>query len=143
MTIIIEYTGTGFNLLFVNYGNTSIRIWEFHNSWGWNTLTWRLQETDNKSNIVEIKKLTNKAWTKNGPTFFDVTAGNRYVIPINLKDGDWEFSDAVEKLKSKSVIVKLVLEVQISPEAENYNVFVGKLESNEIILYPPHGWLPT
>ena len=143
MTVIIEYTRTGFTLVFVNPGETSHKIWEFHNSWGWNTLTWRLMESGDRSNFIEIKKLSKKAWTKNGPTYFELTKGSRSEIPINLMDGDWEIPDAVNKLKSKVIIVKLILDIPVSPEAEMNKVFVGKLETNEILLYPPHHWLPV
>jgi len=143
MTVVIEYADSEFKLVFINQGNASRKIWEFHNSWGWNTLTWILTENDKRTKTIEIKKLRNKAWTKNGPSFFEIPAGSRYVVPINLKDSDWEIPDEVNTLKDKALIIKISLEIPRSPESEMYDVFVGKLDSNEILLNPPHNWLPA
>jgi hypothetical protein len=37
--------------------------------------------------------------------------------------------------------VKVVLEIPESPEASEFNIFTGKVESEWIELSPPHKWL--
>ena len=141
MTIITEYAYTSFNLLFLNQGSKPRRIWEFDNSWGWNTLTFKVYDLQNKTSAIKIKKLSTKGWTKNGPTFFEVDAGSRYNVPINLRDNDWEIPGEADPLKTKDVVVKVILDIPPSAEAKEFGVFVGALESNDIILNPPHKWL--
>ena len=143
MTIIAEYAEKDFRLVFLNHGRQSQRIWEFDNSWGWNTLTWMIGENGNRSQMAEIRKLQTRAWTKNGPVFFELSAGDRRIIPVSFLDGQWELPTGLNAFKNKTVIVKARLDIPASPEATSNQVFVGTLESNELLLSPPHGWLQS
>jgi hypothetical protein len=143
MTIKIRYSNAKLNITFVNPDNISLRVWEFDNSWGWNTLKWMITyKSDERKNIIKITKLQKKGWTKNGPTFFEISPNSGYSISNDFSDGDWEFPQEINAIKTMPVILKCILDIPDSPEAIIYDVFTGKLESNEIILNPPHKWLP-
>jgi hypothetical protein len=139
MRIEINHTDDKLFLLIVNDTDNTVRIWEFHNSWGWFALKW-IVHTKNDNSTIEIKKLETKAWTKNHPDFFEISPGSVHTVLINFSDGDWQIPE-VGNFKEKVLILKCVLEIPPSPEAGKFNVFVGKLESNEIAVPPPHRWL--
>lgn len=115
------------------------RIWEFRNSWGWDSISFHLKkESEEKTRII---KRMPRDWTRNMPSFFVLKQGESREIQLNINDGWWDKGENLSNLKDVPVLVRACLKIGPSPEAEKYGVFVGTVLSDWVVSMPPHGWL--
>ncbi|MBE9072208.1 hypothetical protein [Microcystis sp. LEGE 08355] len=123
----------------LNTSSKEVRLWELENSWGWYSISLLLREDSDKQ--TQVIKRTSRDWTKNGPYFFVLSPGEARKIPLNTKDGWWDWNHGVSELKNKLISIRARLEIDPSPEAKKYSVFVGSVLSDWVVSLPPHSWL--
>jgi hypothetical protein len=68
-------------------------------------------------------------FTKNAPSTFLVKPGEHQVYPIRL-DEWWKTHPALPKTDEMPISLKAVCEVSTTPEASQYKVWTGRLESH-------------
>ena len=123
----------------LNTSSEELRLWELDNSWGWFAFSIEIiGEVHQESRIIRRGL---REWTKNGPVYFTLVPGESRTISLRLKDGWWDLPEDIAKLKDEPLSVLARYEVASTPEARQYDVFVGSVVSNRVISEPPHGWL--
>jgi len=128
----------------VNATGGEQRLWDWHNSWGWYALAAQARERTGRS--FEIKREL-RDWSKNGPTAFVLSPGERHEVLLDLRDGSWEIVAAesvdVVHLQDQPLELRARLRIEPTPEAERLGVFTGTVFSDWIVSTPPHDWLPA
>jgi len=81
---------------------------------------------DRKKFVLSKKQ---EGFTKNFPSTFGVEPGEHQVYPIKL-DERWETHPALPKTDEMPITLKAVYEVSTTPEASQYKVWTGRLESH-------------
>jgi len=127
-------------LIFKNNGHNTIKIWEFHNSWGWHTIFLQLKKMNSNEEFT-LTKLKQIGWTKNFPSFIEIHSRESHKLNIFPREKGWESEKDLSVLKNLSLMVKAVLEIPETPEAKEFGIFVGKVESEWLLSEPPHLWL--
>ncbi len=127
-------------LRFANPTDTAVRIWEFHNAWGWDALALTVKSLE-APYLFTLMKRQQMGWTKSGPSFTEIPAFGRYTQELLPREAWWESDGDVALVKDHTLLVKAVLEIPESPEAETLGVFVGRVESEWVRAQPPHHWL--
>jgi hypothetical protein len=123
-----------------NPGPEAVRIWDRHNSWGWETL---VLDVASAIRPEEIFRLTAKPriWTRNGPGFIEIPPGGSHLVLINPGFPEWEGVERLEPLRTEVMRLQATLRIPPSPEAETYAVIVGEVKSPWQPAEPPHLWL--
>jgi hypothetical protein len=101
-------------------------IWQYWNSWGYQAVSFELTMADGKKFALSKKE---QNFTVNFPSTFAVERGEHQVYPIKL-DEEWEAHPALPKADEIPVALKAVYEVSPTPEASQYKVWTGRLESH-------------
>ena len=130
-----------FNRLSVTILNPSSqdqRLWDLENSWGWDSFSFELKAEAGGQFHIRRKP---REWTKNGPHYFVLLPGGARAVRFDLNDGWWEMED-LAGLQGEAIAARARLQIDPSPEAEQYGIFVGTLLSEWVVSTPPHGWLP-
>jgi hypothetical protein len=123
----------------LNTSSQELRLWELENSWGWFSFSLYLRgEMDEE---VRIIKRMSRDWTKNGPYFYVLSPAESRNIQLNINDGWWDKPASLSKLYNASIYVRTTLNIDPSPEADEFDIFVGTVQSNEILSVSPHLWL--
>jgi hypothetical protein len=126
-----------------NRSAQAIRLWEFHNSWGWFSISVAVR--GGPDGPVQHIRRGPREWTKDGPTYFSLLPGGRQEILLDLRDGWWELETVKPALagwRERPVELRGGLEIEPTPESDRYGVFTGAVHSGWITSSPPHGWLP-
>lgn len=129
----------------VNSSTQELRLWEWHNSWGWYSLA--IQVRGEADRQIEIKRKS-RDWTKNGPVYFIMLPQEKREVLIDLRDGWWEMAEAnsaslaLASWQNRPVGVRARLQIEPTPESDQFGVFTGAVFSGWITSRPPHGWLP-
>lgn len=127
-------------VIFMNHGDDTIRIWEFHNSWGWHTIYLQLKNILSHEEF-RLTKRKQMGWTKNGPGFIELFPHEPHTVKFYPPEEGWESEEDVSGLRHLPLTVKAVLEIPETPEAGEFGIFVGKVESAWMRSEPPHSWL--
>ncbi len=128
------------DLIFKNNNQDTMRIWEFHNSWGWHTLFLVIKKTGSNEEFT-LTKLKQMGWTRNFSSFTEILPHEIYKLNLTPREKWWESENDLSGLEDQNILVKAVLEIPESPEAKEFGVFVGKVESEWVQSDPPHRWL--
>jgi len=100
-------------------------VWEYWNSWGYQTVSFELTTEDGKKFVVSRRQ---EEFTRNFPSTFLIERGEHQVYAIRL-DERWETHPALPKADEMSITLKAIYEVASTPEAAQYKVWTGRLES--------------
>jgi len=128
-----------------NSSAQELRLWEWDNSWGWYSLAF--QARVDSSREIEIRHKS-REWTKNGPTYFIVLPHEKQEVSIDPRDGWWELADAgsvgpeLASWQDRTVEIRVRLQIEPTPESDQFGIFTGTVFSEWIASRPPHGWLP-
>ncbi len=141
MDLILTICSSNLSVTVLNTSSQEFRLWELENSWGWFSFTLYLRGKTHEE--VRIIKRISRDWTKNGPYFYILFPGESREIQLNVNDSWWDKPDNLSRLHDDSIYVCIVLNIDPSPEANEFDVFVGTIQSNEVLSVPPHFWLYT
>jgi len=115
-----------FYVVITNVSGGPQSIWQYWNSWGYQAISFELTMADGKKFVLSKKQ---EGFTKNFPSTFGVEPGEHQVYPIKL-DEWWETHPALPKTDEMPITLKAVYEVSTTPEATQYKVWTGRLESH-------------
>jgi hypothetical protein len=114
-----------FYVVLTNVSNEPQAVWEYWNSWGYQTISFEFTMPNNQRVVVSKRP---HDFNKNFPSTFLIPPGEHQVYPVRL-DKDWEVGSTFSKLGETSVVVKAIYEVSITPESARYKVWTGRVES--------------
>jgi len=115
-----------FYVVITNVSGGPQSIWQYWNSWGYQAISFELTTADGKKFVLSKKQ---EEFTRNFPSTFVVEPGEHQVYPIKL-DEWWETHPALPKTDEMPITLKAVYEVSTTPEASQYKVWTGRLESH-------------
>jgi hypothetical protein len=140
MNINLDVKPNYLNISINNNGSQTLRVWEFGNSWGWNILSLIIKKPDSREQYI-LTRLKTIGWTVNAPTFVSIEPNNKFETLLYQGSKWWEFDQDLSALKNQPFMVKAVLEIPETPEAKEFGIFVGRVESEWVQSEPPHNWL--
>ncbi len=114
-----------FYVVITNVSGGPQSIWQYSNRWGYQAISFELTMADGKKFGLSKKQ---EGFTRNFPSTFVVEPGEHQVYPIKL-DEWWETHPALPKTDEMLITLKAVYEVSVTPEASQYKVWTGRLES--------------
>ena len=114
-----------FYVVLTNVSNESQSAWETWNSWGSRTISFEFTVANNSPILVTRGP---EAFTMNFPSTFLIPPGEHKVYPIRLDK--WWNTAGIPKSTETSVRLKAIYEVSSTPEASQYKVWVGRVESS-------------
>jgi hypothetical protein len=100
-------------------------VWEYWNSWGYQTVSFEVTTTAGQRFVVSRRQ---EAFTVNFPSTFLIEPGEHQVYAIRL-DQRWETHPPLPKANETAITLKAIYEVPPTPEAAQYRVWTGRLES--------------
>ena len=115
-----------FYVVITNVSGGPQSIWQYWNSWGYQAISFELTTADGKKFVLSKKQ---EEFTRNFPSTFVVEPGEHQVSPIKL-DERWETHPALPKTDEMPITLKAVYEISTTPEASQYKVWTGRLESH-------------
>lgn len=115
-----------FYVVLTNISGEPQPVWETWNSWGYQTISFELATSDGKKYIVSK---AHEGFTRNFPSTFLVKPGEHQIYTIRL-DEQWETHPALTKTDELPITLKAVFEVTPSPEAKEFKVWTGRVESH-------------
>ena len=101
-------------------------MWEYGNSWGYQTISFELTAVDGKKFLVSRRE---EDFTRNFPSTFQIEPGEHQVYAIRF-DERWDTQPSLPKTDEESISLKAIYEVPPTPEAARYRVWTGRLESH-------------
>ena len=113
-----------FYVVLTNISNEPQPVWETGNSWGSQTISFEFTLPDKRSVVVSKGP---EYFTVNRPSTFLITPGEHKVYPIRL-DKWWDVG-AIPKSPGILVSLKAIYQVSYTPEAAEYHVSTGRVES--------------
>jgi hypothetical protein len=113
-----------FYVVLTNISNETQPVWETWNSWGSRTISFEFKFGNNPPILVARGP---EAFTINFPSTFLIPPGEHKVYPIRLDR--WWNTAGIPKSDETPVIVRTIYEVPNTPEASQYKVWVGRVES--------------
>jgi len=116
-----------FYVVITNVSGGPQSIWQYWNSWGYQAISFELTTADGKKFVLSKKQ---EEFTRNFPSTFVVEPGEHQVYPIKL-DEWWEAHPALPKTNEMPITLKAVYEVSVTPEASQYKVWTGRVESHD------------
>lgn len=114
-----------FYVVLTNISGLPLAVWESDNSWGYQAISFELTTTEGRK--FAVSKRT-EIFTMNFPSAFLVKPGEHQVYAIHLDDW-WETHPRLPKNDEMPITLKAVYEVTPTPEATEYKVWTGRLES--------------
>jgi hypothetical protein len=114
-----------FYVVLTNVSTEPQAVWEYWNSWGYQTVSFELTTVDGKKFLVTRRQ---GEFTKNYPSTFLIQSGEHQVYAIRL-DEWWETHPLLPKTDEMAIKLKAIYEVHPTPEAAQYKVWTGRLES--------------
>jgi len=115
-----------FYVVITNVSGGPQSIWEYWNSWGNQAISFELTMADGKKFVLSRKQ---EGFTRNFPSTFVLEPGEHQVYPIRL-DEWWETHPALPRTDEMPITLKAVYQVSTTPEATQYKVWTGRLESH-------------
>jgi hypothetical protein len=144
ITLQLTIQGLQLALAVTNSSGRELRAWEWHNSWGWQSLTFELRLDDGLR--VEIAHKA-REWTKNGPDYFSLAPSESCTLSIDLRDGWWELVGgdkarfAQSGWREKPLGLRARLQISSTPESDRLGIFTGIVYSEWTTSHPPNDWL--
>jgi hypothetical protein len=123
-----------FYVVLTNASHTSKSVWDDWNSWGYQVMSFEVTTPDGRKSVISKRP---QGFGKNGPSTFVIPPGEHQVYSIRLDD-EWEVHPALPSNDEMPVSVQAVYDVQSSPEAAKYKVWVGRIESKKYQLNLRH-----
>jgi hypothetical protein len=114
-----------FYVVLTNVSSEPQAVWEDWNSWGYRTISFELTTVDGKKFVVSKRP---GIFTVNFPSTFLIEPGEHQVFAIRL-DQWWETHPSLPKANQTAITLKAIYEVPPTPEAAQYKVWTGRLES--------------
>ena len=114
-----------FYVVLTNVSPELLAVWEYWNSWGYQAVSFELTTEDGKKFLVSKRQ---RGFTRNFPSTFQIEPGEHQVYVIRL-DEWWETHPALPKADEMPIKLKAIYEVTLTPEAAQYKVWRGRLES--------------
>lgn len=114
-----------FYVVLTNISTAPQLVWEYWNSWGYQTISFEFMLDRNQRIIVSKRP---QDFTKNFPSTFMIPPGDHKVYAIRL-DREWD-TIAIPKSSEAPVTLKAIYQVSQTPEASTYNVWIGRVESS-------------
>src|SRR6266481_3550503 len=114
-----------FYVVLTNVSSQTQAVWEYWNSWGYQTVSFELTTTDGKKFLVSKRQ---QDFTKNYPSTFLIEPSEHQVYAIRL-DEWWETHPSLPKTDEMPITLKAIYEEAPTPEAAQYKVWTGRLES--------------
>jgi hypothetical protein len=115
-----------FYVVLANVSGVPQVVWESWNSWGYRAISFELTMADGTKFVLSKKQ---EEFTRNFPSTFVVAPGEYQVYPIKL-DEWWETHPTLPKRDEMPITLKVVYEVTPTPEATQYKVWTGRVESH-------------
>jgi hypothetical protein len=115
-----------FYVVLTNISGLPQSVWESWNSWGYQAISFELTTTDGKKFVVSKKQ---QEFTMNYPSKFLVQPGEHQVYAIGL-DELWETNPTLPKSDEMPITLKAIYKVTQTPEAIQYKVWTGRVESH-------------
>jgi len=113
-----------FYVVLTNVSNEPQPVWETWNSWGSRTISFEFTFGNNPPILVARGP---EDFTRNFPSTFLIPPGEHKVYPIRL-DKWWDVG-SIPKSTEMLVSLKAVYQVPNTPEAAEYHVWTGRVES--------------
>jgi hypothetical protein len=114
-----------FYVVLTNVSSQTQAVWEYWNSWGYQTVSFELTTADGKKFLASKRQ---QEFTKNYPSTFLIEPGEHQVYAIRL-DERWETHPLLPKTDEASITLKAIYEVAPTPAATQHKVWTGRLES--------------
>jgi hypothetical protein len=114
-----------FYVVLTNVSSEPQAVWEYWNSWGYQTISFELTTVDGKKFLVSSRQ---EGFTRNFPSTFLIEPGEHQVYAVHL-DQRWETHPALPKTDEMLITLNAVYEVSATPEAAQYKVWTGRVES--------------
>lgn len=114
-----------FFVVLTNASKDPQQVWEFWNSWGYQNISFELTTQDGRKFIVSKRQ---QDFTRNFPSTFLIQPGEHQVYAIHL-DKWWETRPILPKADEMLITFKAIYEVPPTPEATQYKVWTGRVES--------------
>jgi hypothetical protein len=95
------------------------------NGWGYQNVSFELTTTGGRKFVVFKRQ---QDFTTNGPSTFLIQPGEHQVYAIHL-DTEWETHPTLPKADEMPVTLKAIYEVSPTPEAMQYKIWTGRVES--------------
>jgi hypothetical protein len=121
-----NYKPRDFYVVLTNISQEPQAVWEYWNSWGYQTISFEFATADGKKGRI-LKR--DAIFTVNFPSTFVVKPGEHQVFVIHL-DKWWQANPALPKADVMPITLKAVYEVSPTPEASQYKVSTGRVESH-------------
>jgi hypothetical protein len=118
-------TPVPFYVVLTNVSSERRAVWEYWNSWGYQTISFELTTVDGKKFLVSKRQ---EEFTRNFPSTFLVEPGEHQVYAIRL-DQWWETHPTLPKTDEMPITLKAAYKVSATPEAAQYKVWTGRVES--------------
>jgi len=115
-----------FYVVLTNTSSEQQAVWEYGNSWGYQTISFELTAVDGKKFLVSRRE---EDFTRNFPSTFQIEPGEHQVYAIRF-DERWDTQPSLPKADEESISLKAIYEVPPTPEAARYRVWTGRLESH-------------
>ena len=113
-----------FYVVLTSVSNEPQPVWETWNSWGSRTISFEFTVANNSPILVTRGP---EGFTMNFPSTFLIPPGEHKVYPIRLDR--WWNTTGIPKSTETPVRLKAIFEVPSTPEASQYKVWVGRVES--------------
>lgn len=114
----------------VNTGQAPVRVWRQGNSWGDPTLSFLISAEGVEGRVVRSAQ----EYTRNVPATIELRAGERHAWAVDLADGSWEAEPSLDRLARPGGSLVGVYEVVPTAEAEQHNVWIGRILSEPVRL---------
>jgi hypothetical protein len=114
-----------FYVVLTNVSRDPQPVWEDWNSWGYQNISFELTAADGRTFVASKRQ---QVFTRNFPSTFLIQPGEHQVYAIRLNK-DWEARPVVPKADKMAITLKAIYEVTPTPEATQYKVWTGRVES--------------
>ena len=114
-----------FFVVLTNVSSQTQPVWEYWNSWGYQTVSFEVTTADGKKFALSRRQ---ENFTMNWSTTFLVGPGEHQVYAIRLDD-QWETHPSLPKANEIPITLKAIYEVSPTEEAAQSRVWIGHLES--------------
>lgn len=114
-----------FFVVLTNISPETQPVWEYWNSWGYQNVSFEITTADGKKFVLSKRQ---EDFTRNFPSTFLIAPREHQVYAIRLDDW-WETHPPLPKADEMPIKLKAIYEVSPTPEAAQYHVWTGRLES--------------
>ncbi|MBN2693812.1 hypothetical protein JXR93_04035 [bacterium] len=127
LKLSLKKTELNFKVILSNNFSKKLKIWNENNSWGYDKIYFQI----NIDGEIFTIKLKDRGWDKNAPTYRVLSSKAIFEKNILIDSENW---DGFPNKPSKKATIKAIYEVKKDEKSEIYNVWSGKIESNEILV---------